>query len=259
MDSIRMPTGCEDIFADEDSGPLWPQWLEAFRVPDGPRAAAYEGTPAHLRAAIKTALALHQAHAGEMDSRTCRDERFPRRGFRRMSTDGPAPFALVAFPASLRSPARLAAAALMPAILAGVPLTGAFCLGGEPTPEALVTLELAGVEDAFALPAADFARLAGELPWCRVVLLHGLDGAALPGARQAAGPHLARRRPCPCSCCRRTLPWTKSCWPSPTARTARHRPCMVAGRPGRAGRRAFARPLPARRRAGGGQKRPAWP
>lgn len=179
MDSIRMPTGCEDIFADEDSGPLWPQWLEAFRVPDGPRAAAYEGTPAHLRAAIKTALALHQAHAGEMDSRTCRDERFPRRGFRRMSTDGPAPFALVAFPASLRSPARLAAA-LMPAILAGVPLTGAFCLGGEPTPEALVTLELAGVEDAFALPADDFARLAGELPRCRVALLHGLDGAALP-------------------------------------------------------------------------------
>ena len=114
MDSICMPTGCEDIFAEEDSGPAWPQWLEAFRVPDEPRAAAYEDTPAHLRAAIKTALALHQAHAGEMDSRTCRDERFPRRGFRRTATDGPAPFALVAFPASLRSPARLAAA-LMPA------------------------------------------------------------------------------------------------------------------------------------------------
>ena len=79
MDSICMPTGCEDIFAEEDSGPAWPQWLEAFRVPDEPRAAAYEGTPAHLRAAIKTALALHQVHAGEMDSRTCRDERFPRR------------------------------------------------------------------------------------------------------------------------------------------------------------------------------------
>lgn len=179
MDSICMPTGCEDIFAEEDGGPLWPQWLEDFRVPDGPRAAAYEGTPAHLRAAIKTALALHQAHAGETDSQTCRDERFPRRGFRRTSTDGPAPFALVAFPASLRSPARLAAA-LMPAILAGVPLTGAFCLGGEPTPEVLVTLELAGVEDAFALPSADFVRLTGELPRCRVVLLHGLDEAALP-------------------------------------------------------------------------------
>ena len=103
MDSICMPTGCEDIFAEEDSGPAWPQWLEAFRVPDEPRAAAYEDTPAHLRAAIKAALALHQAHAGEMDSRTCRDERFPRRGFRRTATDGPAPFALVAFPASLRS------------------------------------------------------------------------------------------------------------------------------------------------------------
>ena len=179
MDSICMPTGCEDIFAEEDSGPAWPQWLEAFRVPDEPRAAAYEDTPAHLRAAIKTALALQQAHAGEMDSRTCRDERFPRRGFRRTVTDGPAPFALVAFPASLRSPARLAAA-LMPAILAGVPLTGAFCLGGEPTPEVLVTLELAGVEDAFALPAADFTRLTRELPQCRVVLLHGLDGDALP-------------------------------------------------------------------------------
>ena len=68
----------------------------------------------------------------------------------------------------------------MPAILAGVPLTGAFCLGGEPTPEVLVTLELAGVEDAFALPAADFTRLTRELPQCRVVLLHGLDGDALP-------------------------------------------------------------------------------
>ena len=114
-----------------------------------------------------------------MDSRTCRDERFPRRGFRRTATDGPAPFALVAFPASLRSPARLAAA-LMPAILAGVPLTGAFCLGGEPTPEVLVTLELAGIEDAFALPAAEFTRLTRELPQCRVVLLHGLDENALP-------------------------------------------------------------------------------
>ena len=28
MDSICMPTGCEDIFAEEDSGPAWPQWLE---------------------------------------------------------------------------------------------------------------------------------------------------------------------------------------------------------------------------------------
>ena len=27
MDSICMPTGCEDIFAEEDSGPAWPQWL----------------------------------------------------------------------------------------------------------------------------------------------------------------------------------------------------------------------------------------
>lgn len=179
MDSLCMPTGCEDIFAEEDSGPAWPRWLEACRVPDGPRAAAYEDTPAHLRAAIKTALALHQTHAGEMDSQSGRDERFPRRGFRQTVTDGPAPFALVAFPALLRSPARLTAA-LMPAILAGVPLTGAFCLGGEPTPEVLVTLELAGVEDAFALPADDFVRLTDELPRCRVVLLHGLDDAALP-------------------------------------------------------------------------------
>ena len=54
MDSICMPTGCEDIFAEEDSGPAWPQCLEAFRIPAEPRAAAYEGTPAPLRAALKT-------------------------------------------------------------------------------------------------------------------------------------------------------------------------------------------------------------
>lgn len=179
MDSICLPPDCGDIFAEENSGPVWPQWLEDFRVPDAPRAAAYEGTPAHLRAAIKTALALHQAHFGETDRHACRDERFPRRGFRRTFTEGPVPCALVAFPASLRSPARLAAA-LMPAILAGVPLTGAFCLDDEPSPEALVTLELAGVEDAFALSATDFARLTAELPGCRAALLHGLDAEGLP-------------------------------------------------------------------------------
>ena len=152
---------------------------DIFRAIQCGGAAPFARVPIASKTAIKAALALHQAHAGEMDIRTCRDERFPRRGFRRTATDGPAPFALVAFPASLRSPARLAAA-LMPAILAGVPLTGAFCLGGEPTPEVLVTLELAGVEDAFALPAADFTRLTRELPQCRVVLLHGLDEDALP-------------------------------------------------------------------------------
>ena len=179
MDSICMPTGCEDIFAERRQRPGLPQWLEAFRYltnrapqltrarphicvpPSRPRWPCIRPTPERWTA----------GPAGMSAS--------PRRGFRRTATDGPAPFALVAFPASLRSPARLAAA-LMPAILAGVPLTGAFCLGGEPTPEVLVTLELAGVEDAFALPAAEFTRLTGELPQCRVVLLHGLDENALP-------------------------------------------------------------------------------
>ncbi|WP_300717697.1 hypothetical protein [uncultured Desulfovibrio sp.] len=186
MDSICTPPDCEDIFAEEAGGPCWPRWLEGSRVPDAPRAAAYEATPAHLRAAVKTALALHHAHHGDTDVTACRDERFPRRGFRRTSAEGPAAHALVAFPASLRSPARLAAA-LMPAILAGVPLTGAFCIGGEPSPEVLVTLELAGVEDAFALAAGDFVRLTDELPRCRVVLLHGLDRAALPGRSRLPG------------------------------------------------------------------------
>lgn len=186
MDSICTPPDCGDIFAEEAEGPCWPRWLEGFRVPDAPRASAYETTPAHLRAAVKTALALHQAHSGDTDATACRDERFPRRGFRRTSAEGPAAYALVAFPASLRSPARLAAA-LMPAILAGVPLTGAFCIGGEPSPEVLVTLELAGVEDAFSLPPADFVRLTDELPRCRVVLLHGLDGDALPARSRLPG------------------------------------------------------------------------
>ena len=66
MDSICMPTGCEDIFAEEDSGPAWPQWLEAFRVPDEPRAAAYEDTPAHLRAAIRTSVSPAGDSAGRL-------------------------------------------------------------------------------------------------------------------------------------------------------------------------------------------------
>ena len=36
----------------------WPQWAEDARLDDALAAAAYEATPAHLRAAVKTGLAL---------------------------------------------------------------------------------------------------------------------------------------------------------------------------------------------------------
>ena len=79
----------------------------------------------------------------------------------------------------------------MPAQLAGVPLVGAVCVTDAPEqcaphPAALVSLELSGVEDVFALDQAGICRLLEECqpgPGRLVLLHHGeLDAVARAAA-----------------------------------------------------------------------------
>ncbi len=152
----------------------WPQWLDAARVPDQAVAAAYEAIPASGRAMIKTGLALARQYYGLPVQQEERHWRDSLSGFWLEMSRQPAPWAIVAFTPTYTAAARLAAAC-MPALLAQVPLLAAVCVGSAtPSPQALLALELCGVEDIFQLEEAALCRLMEEIPTGpgRLVLLH---------------------------------------------------------------------------------------
>lgn len=165
----------------------WPQWVEDARLNDSLAAQAYEATPPQWRAAIKTGLALAHMHFGS-DPGQLRDMRSDGHlGFWRRSESHAAPWAVVAFTPAYAAAARLAAACI-PAILAGVPLVGAVCVGGQPHRAALVSLELSGVEDVFVLDAPGLHRLLEENPGPgRLVLLHAGELAQTVELAQGMG------------------------------------------------------------------------
>lgn len=166
----------------------WPEWLEAARIDDALAAEAYESTPAPLRAAIKTGLALSHMHFGQSPGQTKVERRDGHLGFWQQEVCEPASWALFVFPPSYRAAARLAAAC-MPALLAGVPLLGAVCLGGRPSSEALVCLELCGVENLYSLDMMGLERLLRSSPTDggRLVLLHEGELAPVAALARATG------------------------------------------------------------------------
>ena len=172
--------------AEAPAAVCWPQWTEDARLDDALAASAYEATPAHLRAAVKTGLALAHMHFGESTTSQRNEVRNTHLGFWRRSIAHPAPWAVIAFTPAYAAAARLAAAC-MPALLGGVPLLGAVCVGGTPSNNALVTLELAGVEDIFVMDSAGLCTLLEETqpgPG-RLVLLHRGELDAVAGAARA--------------------------------------------------------------------------
>lgn len=175
----------------------WPEWVEEKRTDDALSASAYEAAGPACRAAIKTATALFMHH--EAPTREIiHEERCDRMsGFSSFRTVFPAPWAIVAFPPGYCAAARLLGA-LMPAITCAVPLIAAVCVGGEPTPQLLATLDLAGVNDIFSLSAAELSALIEETqpgPG-RLVLLHTgeLDTLRIQ-ARSLHVPVFEERRP----------------------------------------------------------------
>ncbi len=161
-----------------------PAWLESFRPDDALYADAYEGTPAHLRALLKTAIAF-AFHRWKPDQgeRSVTVES-PRAGFARTERSRPASWVLAVAAEGFASPARLLAA-LVPAVIAGVdriivvsPATFA--------PAVATALELSGIEDSFVLDddcAADlYEDLRAASPDGRVVVFPG-GGPLTPGQK----------------------------------------------------------------------------
>ncbi|WP_165175587.1 hypothetical protein [Desulfovibrio sp. ZJ369] len=155
----------------------WPDWAEDARLDDDLAAQAYEATPPACRAALKSGLALAHMHFGQSPGSLRQERRDNHLGFWRHTAVFPAPWAVIAFTPAYAAAARLAAACV-PALLAGVPLVAAVCVGGCPSREALVSLELTGVEDIFTLEAAALRALLEEESQHgpgRLVLLHNGD------------------------------------------------------------------------------------
>ncbi len=187
-----------ELTLETPSSACWPEWAEEARLDDALAASAYEGTPPSCRAALKTGLALAHMHFGQSPGCLREGRRDPHLGFWRYTASFPAPWAVLAFTPEYTAAARLTAACA-PALLAGVPLVGAVCVGGAPASPALVSLELSGVEDIFLLDETGLCALLEESqpgPG-RLVLLHKgeLDNVAHAARTLGLPCHEERRAP----------------------------------------------------------------
>lgn len=145
---------CEDF---------WPDWLEKHRVNDDLFARAYESFPSSCRAAIKTALALARFHFGDVRGYKGCEYAQAHQGFWRKCQSQPKKWAIIVFNTDFDAAARLCAAAVVP-ILADVKNICAISAEGIPSPEALLTLELCGIEDVFSISWPEMEKLSGCMP-----------------------------------------------------------------------------------------------
>jgi len=129
--------------------PEWPAWIERKRIDDALTAEAYEKAGPTCRAAIKTATAMFMRYDAPAREVVHEERTDPSSGFWRSRTVFPAPWAVVAFTPEYTAAARLLGA-VMPAIITGVPLIAAVCVGGIPSEPLLTALDLAGIEDIFS-------------------------------------------------------------------------------------------------------------
>ena len=155
-----------------------PGWLENCRPDDALYADAYEGTPAELRALLKTALAFAFHRWPLADDEKHVSLTSARAGFRHSESSSPAAWAIASLGPGFASPARLLAA-LAPAILAGV---GRILIVSESpfSPAVCTALELAGLEDSFLLDKEQMPGFYEDLralcPDGRVLAFPSADG-----------------------------------------------------------------------------------
>lgn len=200
---------------------LWPEACEALRLDDAVMGQAYESVQPSLRACLKTGIAFQYALHGEQPDQHLRYTCDSARGFTHCVKSQPAAWTVLFMGPDYASGPRLIAA-LMPALLARVPLVGVVCLGGLPSVTACASLELLGIEDIFCFADTDAAQhllqqLAGVATapaWGRALFLHKGELALLEyAARQlgfatwheSAAPRIALHKSSGCDL--KTLQW----------------------------------------------------
>lgn len=129
----------------------WPDAFDEWRLDDSVMAEAFDSLLPTQRAAIKTSIALHFALHGEHSALTECTVQDVAKGFAYSTGQSPMAWAVLFVEPHFAAGPRLLAA-LMPAILAGVPLLAVACVGGEPSATVCACLELMGVEHVFCVP-----------------------------------------------------------------------------------------------------------
>lgn len=181
----------------------FPAWLDARLVADSAFGAAYDALTPQQRACIKTGIARMVALEGGGHPAAELSHRSMRQGFSLHAQTGPADWAVVMWDPARAGASRILAA-LLPAMLAGVPNILACCVAEDgtavPAP-ILAALELAGQELVAVLPPEDILTLASHC--CesgafaqttgRLVLL-GAHPIFSDAARIAAGRDIPCRR-----------------------------------------------------------------
>ena len=163
-----------------------PGWLDACRPDDALYADAYEGTPAELRALLKTAIAFAFHRWPLADDEQLTSRRSARSGFAHSESSSPAGWAIASLGPGFASPARLLSA-LVPAILAGV---GRILVISEApfSPAVCAALELAGLEDSFLLDGEQMPGLYEDMrtlcPEGRVVAFPDAEGNFTPAQQE---------------------------------------------------------------------------
>ena len=181
------------------SAPELPPWLAGRLVSDSELAQAYEDTTPEVRGLCKHTLAMHHAFFGEAPDWEELSLTRSSCGLRTRTCARPADWTLVVFDAEYASAPRLLAA-LMPALLARVPLVLCASTPGPTRPELLCALELAGQEQIYVLDAPQRIELmhylAAQPGQGRLILLHrGMLSSLSAAGGEAGVPCWEERRP----------------------------------------------------------------
>lgn len=153
-----------------------PEDFEAWRVPDARFARAYARTGDEGRALVKSCIAALFEGLGAHGPAATSATSLHHSGLVRTEERHPRPWYALVIGPDARSPSMLAAA-LLPAVAARLPLVMAVRLGARGWPDPLLaTLELCGVEQAYAPPLKEFKS-------CLKFLAdtHGFGGVACMG------------------------------------------------------------------------------
>lgn len=162
----------------------WPDAFEQYGLRDTTLAQGFDSLLPSQRAAIKTGIGMHFALHGECSALTQNCVYDRAKGFSYKVGTAPMAWTMLCISPDFAAGPRLVAA-LMPAVLAGVPLVGVLCVGGEPSANTCGCLELMGIEHVFCVPneasAQQFLQLSYEAlgPLGCTLFLHQGQLAAL--------------------------------------------------------------------------------
>lgn len=149
-------------------------WLEPWRIEEAFLSECHEKTSPICLQAIKTGLALTSFHFHPLLANTKTHLEGYRAGFQEVFESFPRQCACVVFSPSLAAAALVCAAVSMP-IFAGVESVMAISVGQPPAAGICAALELCGVENIHAIPAAKLTEFADCLPWHTPVIILGDD------------------------------------------------------------------------------------